>query len=130
MRRLVNLLTLTTAIFLGSAAVIAAFSSHSLASSRSTDLSLIPGDSVSLYRQNCGACHGERGDGRGPAGRAMRPPAANFLTMPDTTSVEYIFRIMTQGKGSMPAFRNLNDGDRRSIAQYIGEVFIPSPRKR
>lgn len=30
------------------------------------------------YLQNCRACHGERGDGRGPAAEGLRPPPRNF----------------------------------------------------
>ena len=30
------------------------------------------------YLQNCRACHGDKGDGKGPAALAMRPPPRNF----------------------------------------------------
>ena len=130
MRRLVSLPRLVTGVFLGSI-VIAAFSNRSLAGSHNTDLSLVPYDSANLYKRYCQACHGERGDGKGPAGKAMNPSATSFLTMSDTTSVEYIFKVTTQGKGSMPAWKNLlNDADRRSIAEYIKRAFISNPQKK
>jgi mono/diheme cytochrome c family protein len=31
-----------------------------------------------IYRQECRACHGETGDGDGPAGRALDPAPTNF----------------------------------------------------
>ena len=32
-----------------------------------------------LFLQNCSACHGESGDGKGPAAAALGTPPANFL---------------------------------------------------
>ncbi len=32
-----------------------------------------------LFLQNCSACHGEKGDGKGPAAAALKTPPANFL---------------------------------------------------
>ena len=32
-----------------------------------------------LFLQNCSACHGEDGDGKGPAAKALETPPANFL---------------------------------------------------
>ncbi len=32
-----------------------------------------------LFLQNCTVCHGEKGDGKGPAAAALKTPPANFL---------------------------------------------------
>ena len=123
MRQPTGLFMLAVGVLIGLVAVTV-FTSQFIA------LSLVQGDSVILYRRYCQVCHGERGDGRGPAGVAMRPSPTNFLTMPNTTSAEYIYQAMTRGKGSMPAFGNLlNEANRRSIALYIRDVFIPKPRR-
>lgn len=131
MRQPTGLFMLAVGVLIGLVAVTV-FSSQFIASPERhyADLSLVQGDSVILYRRYCQVCHGERGDGRGPAGVAMRPSPTNFLTMPNTTSAEYIYQAMTRGKGSMPAFGNLlNEANRRSIALYIRDVFIPKPRR-
>ncbi len=36
-------------------------------------------DGRSVYVQNCLACHGDHGDGRGPSAFTMRPPPRNFV---------------------------------------------------
>lgn len=35
---------------------------------------------TALYAVNCLTCHGEKGDGKGPAGVALQPPPRDFST--------------------------------------------------
>ena len=37
-----------------------------------------------VYRANCQLCHGPRGDGEMPVGKALKPPAASFLDRKST----------------------------------------------
>lgn len=37
-----------------------------------------PFDAVASFNTTCGVCHGAAGDGKGPAGAALKPPPANF----------------------------------------------------
>lgn len=58
------------------------------------------------FRLYCVPCHGEKGQGNGPAAVAFKPPPANF-TNPDglaTLTDEQVIEVITKGRGSMPAW--------------------------
>jgi mono/diheme cytochrome c family protein len=91
-----------------------------------------------LFNQNCSVCHGEKGDGKGPAAAALATPPASFL---DTHHSRMYnpgekYWIITDGSATtgMPAFPDLSSADRWHLVNYIlslqqeenlEELFIP-----
>jgi mono/diheme cytochrome c family protein len=66
-------------------------------------------DAVVLFRLNCAGCHGENGDGNGPASVVLPRKAANFTdgkTMSAMTDGE-LFWKMSNGRAPMPAWKEL-----------------------
>jgi mono/diheme cytochrome c family protein len=83
-----------------------------------------------LYRRYCGGCHGEQGDGKGPAAVFLSPRPRDFTVgLYKFTSTpagsppleEDIVRSITNGLHgtSMPAWRLLPEHDRRLLARYV-----------
>jgi mono/diheme cytochrome c family protein len=90
----------------------------------------------SVYAQNCLACHGVKGDGKGDAAAFLLPKPRNFVqanfrlrsTPPShlPTDVD-LFRSVSMGMAGtpMPPWRvNLNDDDRWAVVEYI-KTFSP-----
>lgn len=75
------------------------------------------------YALNCAACHGEKGDGNGPAGKVLNPKPRNFGTdkLKAGDSVEALFATITNGlpKTNMTAYKHLSEQDRWAIAYYV-----------
>ncbi len=83
-----------------------------------------------LYSQNCLSCHGEKGDGQGPAGKYLVPVKPRNFTkdkFKNGTSEEQLFNTITNGLDgtAMASYKNTipNDGDRWALAFYV-ETFI------
>lgn len=67
-----------------------------------------------LYRDACAPCHGDAGDGRGPAAAGLRPQPANFTTG--------FFKFRSTPLGSPPT-----DGDiHRSISRGVAWTWMPA----
>jgi len=82
-----------------------------------------------LYAKNCAACHGDKGDGKGPAGAALKPPPADFTDpkMMAAHSSEELFTTLTLGEETMPSFQNsLTNDERWSLVDYLW-TFIYQP---
>lgn len=90
----------------------------------------------SVYLQNCAACHGANGDGRGDAAAFLLPRPRNFVqanfrlrsTPPGhlPTDVD-LFRAVSLGMPGtpMPPWRfNLSDDDRWAVVEYV-KTFSP-----
>lgn len=82
---------------------------------------------AALYQQTCAACHGARGHGDGPAGRALDPPPIDFTdrTRADQRSALSLFEAISQGvKGTaMASYADrLSIADRWSLAYYVGTL--------
>jgi len=76
-----------------------------------------------LYQHNCSVCHGEKGDGQGPAAAGLKTPPANFLDL-DHSAIYgpgEKFWIIGHGnpKTGMPAFPLLKPVDRWHLVNYI-----------
>lgn len=87
-----------------------------------------PGKAV--YDQHCAACHGETGDGNGPAAVWLFPRPRNFSAglykIQSTPSGSLptdddLYRSITRGLGgsSMPAFNYLSEQERREVVRYV-----------
>lgn len=84
-----------------------------------------------VYLRGCASCHGERGDGKGPAARQLDPPPRDFTAgvykFRSTASgslplVEDVERTIAEGVPgtAMPAWReHLGDDERRAVAEYV-----------
>lgn len=75
-----------------------------------------------LYRENCMACHGERGRGDGPSAVGLDPrPADLVLHVPQHTDGE-LFYMISRGmpNSAMPAWRSLlTERERWDIVHYL-----------
>lgn len=79
-----------------------------------------------LYKKNCAACHGAKGDGDSVMGRALKPQASNLLMVssgiPEATD-GYFFWTLTEGgramSSAMPSFATLSEEDRWRIINAL-----------
>lgn len=76
-----------------------------------------------LFAQNCTVCHGENGDGKGPAAAALPTPPANFLDTHHSGMYNPGEKYWIIGNGSgatgMPGFPNLSPADRWHLINHI-----------
>jgi mono/diheme cytochrome c family protein len=83
-----------------------------------------------VYDRHCAACHGEKGDGNGPAAVWLYPKPRNFglgLYKIQSTPAgslptdEDLLRSVTRGLGgsSMPSFDYLPEDQRRAVVDYV-----------
>ena len=83
-----------------------------------------------IYYQVCHVCHGEKGDGKGPAGAALNPPLGNFTDkarMDGQTDGELFWKITNGDGGSMASYKNqYSDTDRWNLVNYL-RTFCPAP---
>jgi DMSO reductase family type II enzyme heme b subunit len=89
-----------------------------------------------LYEKKCALCHGEKGDGNGPAAATLDPKPRDFTkgkykirTTPSgqPPSDQDLFRIITDGmpETSMPPWKVLPEKNRWNLVAYI-KGFAPS----
>jgi len=76
------------------------------------------------FAANCIACHGERGDGNGPLGKALTPKPRAFATEPfkHGDSPEQFWKTVTEGLPGtpMPSFAaQLSDEDRWAVVYWV-----------
>jgi len=77
-----------------------------------------------VYLTNCTSCHGEKGDGKGPAAVAIKAPKPrNFVSdkFKYGQKPREIFKTITHGvpNTAMPAWNALSEKDRWSVVHYI-----------
>lgn len=76
-----------------------------------------------LYSKNCAACHGEKGDGNGPAGKMMNPKPRDFKAgnFKNGDKPDQIFKTITEGLSgtAMAPFKTLSDEERSSLTYYV-----------
>jgi len=76
-----------------------------------------------LFQQNCSVCHGEKGDGKGPAAGAMKTPPANFLEKKHSAMYGPGEKYWIIGNGTkktgMPAFEQLDPLQRWHLVNHI-----------
>ena len=94
----------------------------------------------SVYDTYCVGCHGEKGDGRGPAApmllvkpRDFTKGVFKFRTTPNGTlpTDDDLFRTITRGinRTAMPSFRLVPDRERWAVVEYV-KSFFPDWQKR
>lgn len=78
------------------------------------------------FNVNCAACHGEKGDGTGPAAAALNPKPRNFATDPfkQGDKLEDVFKTATAGVPStaMVAFAHIPEAERWALAYWVLEL--------
>jgi high-affinity iron transporter len=86
-----------------------------------------------LYEQNCVACHGLKGDGKGQIGAALKPAPTNF-TLPlkkwpiTKGEMSKIFDVITKGipNTSMVKWSQLSEQERWALVYFV--VNFAGPR--
>ena len=86
-----------------------------------------------VFTTNCVVCHGETGDGNGPAGAAMNPRPRDLggSEYKNGNTPEAIFKTLEKGlEGTtMVAFAHLPEEDRWALAHYVTTTFVKKPAK-
>ena len=106
--------------------IVAVYSVDNSSRAAETDL----GSGEKIYRENCVACHGERGDGKGPEANRLKTKPRDFSsgvykfrTTPSGSLPldEDIFRTVTRGvrTTSMLAQLQLSEQERWAVVQYL-----------
>ncbi len=79
-------------------------------------------DAKEIFKSLCAACHGEKGDGKGPAAVALNPRPANFTDSEFQKSRldSDLQTTIHDGKGLMPPFKDqLTDVQISDLVKYI-----------
>lgn len=74
------------------------------------------------FAKYCATCHGPKGEGDGPAAKALKPKPRNLVTEPlKSPGVAGVHETLTNGvKGTaMMAFKQLSDEDRWALAYHV-----------
>ena len=71
------------------------------------------------YQINCAVCHGDKGDGMGKAMKYGIPPINLTMDMSKNRSDGYIFGMMRNGRGLMPAYNRIEEADRWDVVNYV-----------
>jgi len=96
-----------------------------------------------VYERKCAGCHGDKGDGNGPAAELLSPRPRDFTaglykvrtTANKVPTDQDIFRIITDGMPgtSMPPWAVLPEKDRWNLVAYVkafaAEKFKEGPKK-
>lgn len=75
----------------------------------------------SIYQTRCVICHGDKGEGDGPAGKALTPPAASHASaaVQSQTDGELFWKI-SEGRGAMVGWKLiLSEEERWALVNYI-----------
>ncbi len=97
-------------------------------------------EGAAVYARYCVGCHGERGDGRGPAAemlitkpRDFTQGVFKFRSTPSGTlpTDEDLYRVITRGvfRTSMPEWSLLSERERLAVVQYV-KGFYPEWAER
>src|SRR3989304_4064360 len=85
-----------------------------------------------LYEQNCLPCHGPKGDGKGPAGAALKPPPRDFnIPLSQWTyskgDLKKTFEVISKGipNTGMVKWDHLSEEDRWGMVYYVAEFATP-----
>ncbi len=86
-----------------------------------------------IYNDQCAACHGDRGDGKGPEAEELTVPPANFTAaavMLQTSDGELFYKI-SKGRRPMPSFEaKYSEQERWGLVLYIRTFLKGPPAKK
>ena len=96
-----------------------------------------------VYERKCAGCHGDKGDGKGPAAELLAPKPRDFTaglykirtTANKTPTDQDLFRVITEGMPgtSMPPWAVLPEKDRWNLVAYVktfaADKFKEAPKK-
>jgi mono/diheme cytochrome c family protein len=73
------------------------------------------------YAINCAVCHGDRGAGDGPVTKFGLPVLAIGAASKAATQLSdgYIFGMIRNGRGAMPPYNRIEEGDRWDLINYL-----------
>ncbi len=71
------------------------------------------------YQINCAVCHGDSGNGDGPASKLGVPGISLVTDITKGRSDGYIFGMMRNGRGLMPSYNRIEEPDRWDVVNYI-----------
>jgi len=100
---------------------------------------LAPGDSTALalgqvmFLRHCSPCHGETGQGNGPAVGPTKFPFAPNIAAPPTTDRPdgYIYAIIRAGRGLMPSYgARITHLERWATVNYVRRLQALAPTQR
>ncbi len=90
------------------------------------------------YKMLCVTCHGEKGDGNGPAGANLTPKPGNFTDTKRSAELtdEYVYEIIKEGglaKNRSPLMMawktSLTEDELKDITAYV-RAFAKTPAKK
>ena len=84
-----------------------------------------------LYRANCASCHGDNGQGDGPAGITLNPRPRNFHVLEGWTNgpkISQMYVTLQEGivRNGMASYSYLSPSDRFALIHYV-RSFMTSP---
>lgn len=85
------------------------------------------------YQTNCLSCHGEKGDGNGPAGAYLNPKPRNFNgtdKFKQGNTPDAIFKTLNEGVKTNPvmtSFKHLPEEERWGLVYYV-RTFNPKTK--
>jgi DMSO reductase family type II enzyme heme b subunit len=96
-----------------------------------------------VYERKCAGCHGDKGDGKGPAAELLAPKPRDFTaglykirtTANKAPTDQDLFRVITDGMPgtSMPPWAVLSEKDRWNLVAYVktfaADKFKDAPKK-
>jgi len=77
-----------------------------------------------IYEKKCALCHGDKGDGKGPAAAGLNPKPTNFQDSHGQKMAdgEHFWKITT-GRGPMPSYKkDLSVEERWYVINYINTL--------
>lgn len=91
------------------------------------------------YKAYCVSCHGEKGDGNGPAGGALNPKPTNFTdpAAAERLTPEYVYKVVKDGGaavGKSPLMvawsAALKDDQLRDVSAWVLQYKPKSAKKK